>query len=304
MSNLVASRDQLVALTCYFNPGRYRSRYENYGVFADGIRRSGVRLLTIECAFDDEPFVLPSEDSVRVRAKDWMWQKERLLNVGLEGLPKESRFVAWLDCDIVFRDSDWWQGTIDLLASYPVVQPFTKVVRLGRSNEPEHVRLSYCSERPTSPFPIGKASHGHAGFAWAARRETLDALGFYDACLGGSGDHLMAHAFCGDFHSPCVNSIIRIGSEHWRHYLEWAKRAYRRVDGSLAAVPGEITHLWHGDMADRRYEQRNQELKRFALNPSTDLRRSSEGTWEWASSKPALHAWARSCFHSRHEDGA
>ena len=131
---------------------------------------------------------------MRVRGRDVMWQKERLLNVAIENVPLEFTKIAWLDCDLLFANENWAGETSRLLDRYPVVQPFETVVRLPRGV----IRIQADGERWTS-FAAAYAKHphalltgdfvehGHTGFAWAARREILASHGLYDGCVAGSG---------------------------------------------------------------------------------------------------------------------
>ena len=57
-------------ITSYYNPCHYRSRRRNYDLFARALRRSGIPLLTVECAFGEEPYDLEeSPETVRVRSQ-------------------------------------------------------------------------------------------------------------------------------------------------------------------------------------------------------------------------------------------
>lgn len=68
---------------------------------------------------------------IHVRAKDILWQKERLLNLALAHLPAVARKVAWLDADLLFEDPSWACETSRRLDTFPVVQPFAAIARLG-----------------------------------------------------------------------------------------------------------------------------------------------------------------------------
>ncbi|QEL14404.1 hypothetical protein [Limnoglobus roseus] len=303
--------DGLTLLTTYFNSHGYRTKRQNYDHFRERIEVSGLNLVTIECAFGDAAFELPPSPNVwQVRARDLMWQKERLLNAAVARLPRECRKVAWLDGDILFERPDWAAEAVRLLDEFPVVQLFDRAVRLPRDH------ASYTGEgdiwesfaavyrkRPHQLLKGDFAAHGHTGFAWAARREWLDAHGLYDACIAGSGDHMMAHALCGDWTSPCVQRIIGSNNRHREFFAAWAKRQYRDVRAKLGCVPGTVLHLWHGETADRRYVLRNQELAAFGFDPAADVRIGPAGCWEWSSRKPALHRWASDYFGHRREDG-
>ncbi len=306
----------LWVIAAYYNPHGYRSRARNYALFADSLRRSGVPLLTVECAFGDEPFALPDgQDVLKLRCDSVLWQKERLLNVAVSTLPPTCTKVAWLDADILFTRADWATETSRLLDSQQIVQVFTSVVRLPRgvtafpdakdSDPPELIEsfASVFTAHPTSHLGGHYHEHGHTGFGWAARRDILLRTGLYDTALSGSGDHLIAHAAVGDHESKCVDKVLGKNTPQREHFRRYADRFFAHTKGQLAAVPGTILHLWHGDHEYRRYSDRNVELIKLGFDPVCDLRLSSSGAWEWASHRPALHQWAKEYFARRKEDG-
>ena len=47
-------------------------------------------------------------------------------------------------------------------------------------------------------------------------------LRLYDAAIGGTADHLMAHAFCGDFATPCLQLVFGGSSAYLDHFRRWA----------------------------------------------------------------------------------
>jgi hypothetical protein len=101
----------LAVVSCYFNPCHYQNRLENYKIFRKGIIKTGVRFLTVELAFGDDPFELtkfPEVMQLRTNKDNIMWQKERLLNIGIDKIINEGyEKVAWLDADIIFEDDAW-----------------------------------------------------------------------------------------------------------------------------------------------------------------------------------------------------
>jgi hypothetical protein len=309
----------LGVVTSYFNPCGFRGRAENFERFAAPIRAAGIPLVIVEARFTGdggesaggELAALPAEHrSLRVEARDVMWHKERLLDLGSAWLPPHCAKVAWLDADVLFEEEDWAVMTSELLETAVVVQPFASAVRLSRDaldpREGDDVFESFASVFVNRPEALAHGKfelHGHTGFAWAARRDLIARHGLYDACIAGSGDHVMAHAFAGDWSSSrCIGRMIGRGGAHRAHYRRWARRVHEATGARLSFTPGRLLHLWHGTIENRRYDQRNRELLALAFDPSEDLRISGNGCWEWASDKPALHAWARRYFVERRED--
>jgi len=314
------SAADLWVLTSYFNPVGYRSRAQNSARFREHFGAGGFNLLIVECAFGDAPFASPKgPDVLHVRASDVMWQKERLLNIALAKLPPHCTKVAWIDCDVVFENSAWAVETSRLLDRYPVVQPFDLVVSLPRgTDEDDGSEAGYASfgarsgvaprrDQPRANRP-GQASnamteHGHTGYGWAIRREIIGECGLYDACIIGGGDHLMAHAMSGTMSGRCIERAFADNRAHAQHFVRWSERIYPDVRGQIGYTAGTLLHLWHGHGADRRYVSRHRELAAFAFDPDRDLRTAANGCWEWASDKPAMHAWAAGYFAERQEDG-
>jgi len=298
-------------VTTYFNPSGYKIKSSNYEAFAATLTNSGLNWIVVECAFGDSLFdLVPSENCIQVRARDVMWQKERLINLAIRNLPGDCTKVAWLDSDILFANPDWAVQTSRLLESYAVVQPFDWAIRLPRGKrcyEGEGDRWKgFAAVYATEPDEMLNGrfdKHGHTGFAWAARREILEQHGLYDACISGSGDHMMAHGFCGDWESNCIDRIFGGNVAHQEHFAAWCRRMYCDVRAKVGYVPGTLLHLWHGDMDNRRYVLRNQELALFEFDPASDIRLGSEGCWEWNSAKTDLHRWAVNYYYQRKEDG-
>lgn len=301
----------LWVVTTYFNPAGFRSKRMNYARFRERIAAAGIPLVTVECALGDRPFELPPGPDVRrVRGRDVMWQKERLLNVAIAHLPDWCRKVAWLDADLLFENPDWATAAAARLDEVPVVQLFDRAVRLPRGTTEDDGRgdsypgfAAKYARDPQRLLAGDFAAHGHTGFAWAARRVVLAGRGLYDACIAGSGDHMMAHAFAGDWTSGCVGRIIGAANRHHRYFAAWCRAVYPHVRARVGFVPGAVLHLWHGEVADRRYVDRNRELAAYGFDPATDVRVGEGGCWEWASHKPDLHRWAAEYFGRRREDG-
>jgi hypothetical protein len=113
----------------------------------------------------------------------------------------------------------------------------------------------------------------------------------------------MAHAFCGDTDSACVDEILGRAGARRRHFDEWCRCAPRAAAPGVGFVPGTLLHLWHGEAANRRYGARNRDLEALGFDPATDIRVGASGCWEWSSDKPALHRWTDEYFARRREDG-
>ena len=290
--------DGLWAITSYFNPMSYQRRRDNYRIFR---KHLNLPLITAEAGFG--AFELNDGDAeilVRIPAGDVLWQKERLLNEALRALPDDCRKLVWADCDIVFGSPDWPERLCRALDQFMVVQPFSRVNRMPPESSAAALTAAR-AEFSRSSFGAGIApgisaaellaeannrpySLHSPGFAWAARREMFASRGFYDASIMGGGDRAMAAAFHGCFDHVMDRQCMHAPERQW--YLDWAKPSFERLRGATGHVDGDIFHLWHGDIRNRRQHIRHKEFSRFAFDPSEDIAIGRHGCWHWNSSNP------------------
>jgi hypothetical protein len=288
----------LCAIMCLFNLGQREDKLKNFALCRSLFRASGIPLIVVECAFGNDPWFLdPSAEVIQLRTSAALWQKERLINCGLARVPEACTKVAWLDADILFQNPDWALRASELLDDLAVVQLADRIVRSPRGSQTyagagpgfESFAAVYLAH-PNAMLLATIERHGHTGFGWAARRSVLDRAGLYDACIVGGGDHVMAHAFCGDWESPCLTRMMGSDTAWYHHAVAWASRVYPLVKARLGVVEGAALHLWHGDLASRQYDLRYEPLREAQFDPNQDLETEESGCWRWASEKPALHS--------------
>lgn len=299
----------------YFNPNNNSVIKENYNKFSRKIREQGLPLLTVELAFEGQEFCLTKDDAdiiVQVQDGDIMWQKERMFNLGVTKLPDECDKVVFLDCDIFFESSDWIQKTAALLNDYIFVQPYAHVVRLEAAAEPqtlEHYEAGWHNGQVIHSFgwgirQYGKRAfnfyphHGCVGMVIAARRDVIQRHKIYDSDIIGSGDLLTIDSIfkIDNLRTELMNPIFK------EHFLKWRKGFYKEVKGSLSFIDEVIYHLWHGNTANRFYEERYRILEENNFNPTNDIKLSPQGVWQWNSDKIAIHEGCKNYFSVR-DDG-
>ena len=325
--------DDMAVVTCFFNPCGYRNRVVNYRRFRRALADCGLPVLTVEMATGDDPFLLGPEDGevMARRAEHAMWQKERLLNLGIRELLRRGfRKIVWLDADVVFEDTRHWPWHVAVaLADHAACQVFGQVVveqEGGRALLPGVAAVRYQAElgtrldqerrAPTLRRPFGYPL-GYSGFGWAARAEVLAEVELYDRAVVGGGDELIYAASCGltDGWRQRAESLLRTtvgscpGCGHVNtapamvdDYLAWAERWDRAVGGRAGWTDRTVRSLYHGNRADRRYVKRRDILLRHAFDPRGDLAEGAGGIWRWASPKPDLHLEVQNYFFERRED--
>jgi hypothetical protein len=302
-------KETLWGITCYFDSTGRKRRLQNYREFR---RRLQVPLVAVELSFDGM-FDLATDDAdilIQARGGSILWQKERLLNLALQALPPACDMVAWLDCDTIFTRPDWPDAVRKLLKCHELVQPFEQLYHVppdytGNVMDIPRFQLPYqaiasCICKGTllpESFRTAGSSQRYKytpGLAWAAKRDTLQSHGFYDALIMGSGDKGMFSASCG--RSADYADSAQMSSAAREHYHQWAEPFHKAIRGQIAYVEGDLFHLWHGDLVNRRYADRMTLFAQFAFDPCADIALNKEGVWCWSSDKPEMHEFVREHF--------
>ena len=306
-------------ITTFFNPEKYKTKLENYKKFRESNKKQGLKLLAVELVLGDNSFELTNNDAdiliqLRLDKKNVLWHKESLFNIGLKNLPKDCDKVAWIDCDIIFKNDDWINDFSKLLEKYKVLQGFSHIIRLSKgmndidlSKVKDGKKENEKSFGQTYSLVTNKIQRDYSGYVWCARKSALDKVGFFDEAIIGGGDRLMSYAFYGKL----ISKIER--AKEWyslnppkllNRYFTWLKKVKKEIKGSCYYSNQIILHLWHGDHFDRKYELRNLILTNYDFDPKTDLKKNKYGCFEWASDKYEMHEEIKKYFKERNEDGS
>ena len=327
------------AVTCYFNPLGWRSRLRNYRCFR---RHLGIPLLTVEWHPEGQ-YQLGAADAevlIQVQGGDLMWQKERLLNLGLARLPAEVEYVTWLDCETLFCDPRWPERTVAALGEHDAVQPFSRVWYTNPEQAREIVEAPHPSGQCWSRYRTGDGVtasakllreqgrealvdadlRGHLnpdlpndgsqlaripGLAWTTRRSTIAGLDLFDRAIIGSGDWLWMLGILGS-----AQQWLTAASEFGYSYLasssypQWAEAAHARVGGRIGYVEGPMLHLYHGQLGNRRYKSRHRSFSRLRADIERDITTTAEGVWKFVNPRPEWTEFMHHYFLERNEDEA
>ena len=296
----------LYVVTCVSNPVRYSSRYKLYKDFEKRIQATGAILYTVEMAFGDRPFEITQAENprhIQLRSYFELWHKENMINLGIQRLPIDWEYVAWLDADISFGRSDWVEETIEQLQHYMFVQMFSHATDLSPNFEPMKTHTGFVHDWYHDPESVkagGYATFSHPGYAWAARREALDAVGgLIDFGILGSGDRHMACAMINKVEHSYHKDISQ---DYKNECLEWQKRCKDHIRSDIGYLPGQITHYWHGAKGDRRYNDRWKILVDHQFRPNVDSYKDTQGLLQLDPSRIALRDDVRRYFRVRFED--
>lgn len=306
----------ICALATHFNPTLSARRHKNFHLFAQKLRQQGVYLITVEL-YADSPLLNGSEVSDFYRsiqldnytAKYPLWQKERLLNVGLELLdspemPVSCKNVAWIDGEILFKNDKWVESTCEALESnFTAVQPYEYASKPPRRQcdaliqraEKKRGKISFPSVK-NKAFDFedrGEKPKELTGYAWVANKKKLSQIKFYDRGVIGGGDSFFLSAVQNDYSSEDFNTtVISAGAlkvpKLIDHYKKWAENVYtvfeNKIGFPVKSASSPVLHLWHGDATNRRYASRWEILQEHDFNPETDVVETEQGFLSWSES--------------------
>jgi hypothetical protein len=294
--------DSIAAVCAYFNPCHYPSRPANHRRFREAVSASGIRLLTVELAFGDDPLELSDGEVLGIRGGDIMWQKERLLQLGAEKLVGDGvEKVVLLDCDIAFDHHDWPTLVSRALDNYPVVQCFSTV-------EMNYSDTTLRRDGAVRAWLEEKRVEGSAkGFAWGLRAEIIREVGLYQHCVVGGGDSALCMAALGLAGTPDAwdetlhrQHFIRLaGDVMVRHYVDWARRFRDLTGDEVGFVEGVLSTFPHGALARRHYNDRHCMLSGF--DPRNDVTGDDGGAFMWTKAGECRREAVKRYFRQRDE---
>jgi hypothetical protein len=302
------SHNTLHVVGCVSNPVRFHSRYRLAREWLAHVSATPhVKAYLVETAFGDRHHEVATDapNHLKLRSTSEAWTKESMLNLGVRHLlPRDWRYVAWVDADVTFRDPNWAQETMHQLQHWAVVQPWQQCLDLGPTGNVMQMHQSFGYMTSTGkkiqrwsgdPYP-----YGHSGFAWAATRGFWEQVGgLMDFCPLGSADHHMAWGMVGD----CESTIHgKMSPGFFRRVREWQAKAVRATGKQVGFTNGRLEHFWHGAKKNRFYRERWEILVAHAFDPDTDLVHDAQGLIQLAGNKPGLEHDLRAYNRSRRED--
>ena len=149
--------------------------------------------------------------------------------------------------------------------------------------------------------PVAKAElWGASGLGWAYRRSALNSIsGLLDTCILGSADWHMGYGMAG-----LANTYMHpdfVSDPYVRAIQAWQTHA-ASLKANIWYLDNHITHYWHGPKSNRFYRERSQILSSNQFDPTTDLKRDTQGLLTLAGNKPKLRDDLRAYFRARNED--
>jgi hypothetical protein len=310
-------QDKLHVITMVSNPLRFTRRYELFHRFRQYMLEQGVCIWAAEIQDGNRPFCCTDKSNPRdlqLRTETRLWHKENALNLLIQRLPSDWKYVAWIDADITFMNPNWIQETIHELQIHQIVQMWENAIDQGPMGETFGLSHSFMGkyvkggyrfpekwERDPNKFGHYQGVEFHPGYAWAATRTAINNMGLLmDRAIAGAGDRHMALAWTGKAeHSFHPNAP----ADYKKYVMDYQERCAAHIRKNVGYVDGTIVHYFHGSKKKRGYWTRWSIINDNNYSPFMDLRTDWQGLLQLDDyCKVELRNALMSYFSSRSED--
>lgn len=304
--------DPLYVISVIFNPQRYSSRMRLYEQFKEYmLKTKNVILYTIECSFGDRMSLIDEEMEdnhviLRVKTDSEIWLKENLINIAVQRLPTDWKYMAWIDSDVMFARHDWAIETIQQLQHYDLVQMFSHAQDLDRDEIPYQTHqgfaYNFCNgdQIEDNYYNSPTGNRWHPGFAWAIKKDAFNKLGgLMDFAILGAADNHMAWSLIGEGEKTLPTGL---SDEYKNKVLTWEKRAIKHIKKNIGYVPGLLLHHFHGSKKYRKYKDRWEILVKNNFNPDINIIKDWQGLYYLEIDCIDLKRDCSNYFKQRNED--
>ena len=291
-------RSDMAVLLVYFNACEYKKLAQNCTLIYQTILRSQIPVLLVEHCFKDQVHLFPENRTTifNTRSDSYMFYKENLINWLMPKVPEQYTKFCMMDCDLLFEKDTWYDDVSALLDTHDILQPFQEAMYLDSDLK----TINMNSISITYNYTYNNKVNGHCGFAWAARRDFFQPIGFFDLFIFINGDILFTRSL---FKMIYLRShdLLKCNIPHYNEYCS------KFHEPRITCYPQTIYHLWHGSKSNRQYNNRYTEIHNITKDiQSKDelLEINSYGVYEYnIKYRDQLNAVILNYFKARNEDG-
>ena len=140
-----------------------------------------VSLITVECAFLGLPFILTEPHfepyNIQIRTDSPIHLKYNLINIAIAKLPRNFKYLAWVDVNIDFINKEWVDEALENLKKYKLIKLYDEVLLIGKNGEdfgPEVLKKKDRNSLVKFNKPQIKNPTNNPGNAWAFDRNIIE----------------------------------------------------------------------------------------------------------------------------------
>ena len=291
--------NDLALISVFFNYENYESRKRNVNTFLEYIEKSGVtnHLYIAEILYKNQKPFIHHKNTIYLRCETPVWNKEAALNVLAKQLPSQYTKIMWVDMDIMWFNSNWYNDISKLLDNYKVIQPYSYCNYLTTKYEIENKAIGYIKHEMSEYVPQLGVSYG---FALAHQREFYEKFGLFDKFILGGGDTILVIPPTGKFDRFEEKARGMCCYDIWAEVKDYFHKTEEYINGNYCFYDDEIVHLFHGRLKDRNPSIRIDLISSFKFYET--IHKNHEGIYEIKTEKNHLKQQFTNYFKNRNED--
>lgn len=287
-------RNDMAVCICFFSFCNYNNTIRNLLIVLNDLQKAKIPYFIIELLYPKQISIVPNP-TIIAHAETVMFHKENLLNVLEKIIPSKFSKLMFLDCDIRFTMTNWYDENSKLLDESNVIQPmeFVKSNTIGNKSSIATIAKSPYEKE------INLMNY-HPGYALGIDRTLFHKIGgFYDKAVIGSGDTIFWNSIFKAMNLPTIKA--EQSAKHTQAYkdinLYERKIETNKKDLKINFLKNNYAiHLPHGSFKNRHYGDRSNgwDIKNI------DLYKNKYGIYEFKNEK--LNKYMQSYFQNRKED--
>ena len=296
-------KSDLAIVTCHFNWCGFNVPNRNLHRFIRQMDTGGIPLYGVELSLTGKftTFGMKNWTHYVVNKNNVCFQQYACINLLEKLVPKEYTKIAWVDHDVMFQNTNWYDDASNKLEESKLIQLFDCYVATNIRGEELYSKCSCISKEAGNLSEIWTVDdmNGKSGVAWAAQRGLWEVGGLFPYSVMGGGDTVFLYAI---FDNPHMQSkwrnFIDINGER---FVNWKTNFRKFIGNDVSYISGKVFHEWHGDLECKSYRSRHDIVKGIDLNKNVRL--NSSGIIEFNSVDDSFYNDVMKYFKDRDEDG-
>ena len=261
-----SNTDTCVAL-CFFRPVEYNNPVTNLNIVLNDLHKANIPVFSIELLYGQQIPTLKNPTLVlRTDSSPW-FSKENLWNILAKHIPSQYSKFIFLDADVRFDNSNWFNIASKLLDNYDIIQCMSHTYKDITNTNPDTTEYHlnsmawnfYRESVANAIFhnkPLSTQYH-HTGFNIGITRSYFEKInGFFEYGFNGCGDTLFWNSFS-RIPSTC-DSYLSTNKIVEQEYMNYKNNIEKQIPQVSYIRDCLCMHLYHGSIPNRNYTNRNQ----------------------------------------------
>ena len=280
LSTLMPNKLHVVAVIS--NPCNFQTRWRLAKEFITRMNRNKQLILyVVEMIYPkfNKDFMVTNKYNpkhLQLKTTTPIWHKENMVNIGIAKLlPKDWKYVAWIDADIEFENSHWVSDTLSKLSSTnDIVQLFSHAIDMDKNRNAMQIFQGSIYQYISHMKRGDGLNYWHPGYGWACTKEVYNKMGkIFELGILGSADDHMLKSWIGE--QSWITSVHSKCDKDYKDAVE--EFANNTCDFKLGYINGVIKHNYHGTKANRKYKERWEILVNHNFSPKNHLTVDKDG---------------------------